>query len=123
MRHEIPTHLNVEDRAFYGLSARQVTYLTLGCASAYAAWTSALELPLAARLAPVAVCVLIALTLALVRPLGRSLEAWAFLGLRYLALPKRAVWRCAILDPVIDAQGEEGWAEWSPALAWSEEAV
>ena len=23
-RHEIPTHLNVEDRAFYGLSVRQV---------------------------------------------------------------------------------------------------
>ena len=65
----------------------------------------------------------LAMILALLRPLGRSLEAWAYLGLRYLALPKRAVWRCAILDPVIDAQGEEGWAEWSPALAWSEEAV
>lgn len=123
MRHEIPTHLNVEDRAFYGLSARQVTYLTLGCASAYAAWTSALELPLAARLAPVAVCVLIALTLALVRPLGRSLEAWAFLGLRYLALPKCAVWRCTTLDPVTNPQGNESWAEWSPQLAWPEEVI
>ena len=123
MRHEIPTHLNVEDRAFYGLSARQVTYLTLGCASAYTAWANALEMPMAARLVAVAVCLLLAMILALVRPLGRSLEAWAFLGLRYLALPKRAVWRCATLDPVLDAQGDEGWAEWSPTLAWSEEAA
>ena len=118
MRHEIPTHLNVEDRAFYGLSARQVTYLTLGCAGAYWAWTSALELPLAARLALVAACVLVALTLALLRPLGRSLETWAYLGLRYLALPRRAVWQSALLDPVIAAESDEGWAEWSPQLAW-----
>lgn len=123
MRHEIPTHLNVEDRAFYGLSARQVTYLTLGCASAYWAWSSALEMPLAARLVAVAACLLIAMTLALVRPLGRSLEAWAYLGLRYLTLPKRAVWRSTILESVAGAQGDEGWAEWSPTLAWSEEAA
>ena len=122
MRHEIPTHLNVEDRAFYGLSARQVTYLTLGCASAYAAWTSALEWPLTARLGLVFACLLAALTLALVRPLGRSLEAWAFLGLRYLALPKRAVWRPALLETLPASDTVEGWAEWTPQLAWPGEA-
>ena len=31
-RHEIPTHLNAEDRAFYGLTARQLMWLTVGCA-------------------------------------------------------------------------------------------
>ena len=123
MRHEIPTHLNVEDRAFYGLSARQVTYLTLGCASAYWAWTSALEMPLAARLVAVAACLLIAMTLALLRPLGRGLETWAYLGLRYLALPKRAVWQPALLEPLPSSDSGEGWAEWSPTLAWSEEAI
>ena len=123
MRHEIPTHLNVEDRAFYGLSARQVTYVTLGCASAYWAWTSALDLPLAVRLSAVALCFLVALTLALLRPLGRSLETWAYLGLRYLALPRRAVWQRALLDPAPDAESDEGWAEWSPQLAWQEVAA
>ena len=123
MRHEIPTHLNVEDRAFYGLSARQVTYLTLGCASAYWAWTSALDPPLAVRVSAVALCLLIAMTVALLRPLGRSLETWAYLGLRYLALPRRAVWQCALLDPVITSESGEGWAEWSPQLAWQEVAA
>ena len=122
MRHEIPTHLNVEDRAFYGLSARQVTYLTLGCASAYTAWANALEMPMAARLVAVAVCLLLAMILALVRPLGRSLEAWAFLGLRYLALPKRAVWRPALLETLPASDTLEGWAEWTPQLAWPGEA-
>ena len=122
-RHEIPTHLNVEDRAFYGLSIRQVMYLSVGFSGAYGLWNGWLDAPPAVRLGLALVGLLLAAALAFIRPYGRGLEDWAFVALRYLALPKTAVWRCAILDPVIDAQGEEGWAEWSPALAWSEEAV
>ena len=94
-RHEIPTHLNVEDRAFYGLSARQVTLLTVGCASAYAVWNQWLGLPLVLRLALVVACLAVALVLALVRPYGRSLDEWTFIALRYLSVPKTAVcmWR------------------------------
>ena len=38
LRHEIPTHLNVEDRALFGLSVRQLALLLAGCAAAYAAY-------------------------------------------------------------------------------------
>ena len=44
-RHEIPTHLDVEDRAFYGLTARQVMWLTVGCAGGYGLWAQWPDLP------------------------------------------------------------------------------
>ena len=43
-RHEIPTHLNVEDRAVYGLSVRQLTYLVAGCSGAYGVWSDGVGL-------------------------------------------------------------------------------
>ena len=39
-RHEIPTHLNVEDRAVYGLSVRQLTYLVVGSSGGYQLWSA-----------------------------------------------------------------------------------
>ena len=49
-RHQIPTHLNVEDRAIFGLTVRQVGYLVVGCAGAYNLWTQWPDWPDAARL-------------------------------------------------------------------------
>ena len=81
-RHEIPTHLNVEDKAFYGLSARQVMYLTVGFSSSYGLWNTLPDLALGLKLALVLACLLTALILALVRPYGRGLEDWGFVALR-----------------------------------------
>ena len=121
MRHEIPTHLGVEDRAFYGLSARQVTLLTVGCASAYAIWNQWASLPLPLHLAFVVTCLVIALTLALVRPNGRSLDEWAFIALRYLSVPKASVWQVAAVEMGEERTQAELWAEWTPQPAWREE--
>ena len=49
-RHEIPTHLNVEDKAFYGFSARQVMYVTVGLSGSYALWNQWPGVPLLLRL-------------------------------------------------------------------------
>jgi hypothetical protein len=93
LRHEIPTHLNVEDKAFYGLSVRQFTYLTVGLACAYGLWQQWPVLPMVLRLGLAAACLLAALTVALVRPHGRGLEERFFVLLHYLSIPRAAVWR------------------------------
>ena len=121
-RHEIPTHLNVEDKAFYGLSARQVMYLTVGFSGSYALWTAYPALPVGVRLALILVCVLAALTLALLRPHGRGLEDWLFIGLRYLVLPRVCHWQPRA-DDGRQANGDtERWADLTPTVAWREEA-
>lgn len=118
-RHEIPTHLNVEDKAFYGLSARQFTCLTVGLATSYGLWIQWPVLPVAARLALAAACFALAAALALVRPHGRGLEEWAFVALRYAALPKACVWRPGEPDPAAWRPAASHWAELSPLPAWA----
>lgn len=96
-RHEIPTHLNVEDKVFAGLTMRQLMTAAVGLGLAYGA-ASELPLPIPVRLvAAGAVLVAVAL-LALWRPADRPLEDWAFVLLRYWAVPRVAVWRPRRLD-------------------------
>ena len=106
-RHEIPTHLNVEDRAILGLTVRQLTVLTVGLSSGYALWSGWPELATGARAGLALACVLVGAALALVRPRGRGLEEWAFVALHYLATPKASTWRPREPDP----------AAWRPARA------
>lgn len=119
-RHEIPTHLNVEDKAFYGFSARQVMYLIVGLSGGYSIWTQWAALPVPIRVALIALWVAGALILALVRPHGRSLDEWAFVALHYLAAPKASVWRPREGEPEKAAELHRGWEELSPRLAWRE---
>jgi hypothetical protein len=120
-RHEIPTHLNVEDKAFFGLSVRQVMYLTSGLAGAYALWSQWPDLPAVARLGPAAACVLQALAFALVRPRGRGLEEWAFVALHYAATARASVWRPREPDPADWRPSGARWEELAPRLAWEGE--
>jgi hypothetical protein len=121
LRHEIPTHLNVEDKAFLGLSARQLMHLVVGLAGAYAAWSQWPDWPGGARIALAGAIVLGAAIVALVRPGDRALEEWAIVALRYWATPKRAVWRRA--EPVAAdwRPAEAAWAELAPRVAWTED--
>ena len=91
-RHEIPTHLNVADKAFGGLTMRQLLSAAIGLALAYGA-ASDLPLLLAGRLGMAAVVLAGTLLLVLCRPGGRPAEDWAFVLLRYWATPRVAVWR------------------------------
>jgi hypothetical protein len=119
-RHEIPTHLNVEDRAVYGLSVRQLTFLIAGASSGYAAWSEWPDLPVELRAAAAALCVLLAATFALLRPGARPLEEWAFAALHHAATPKRALWRVAEPDPADWRPTAAAWAELAPRAAWAE---
>lgn len=119
-RHEIPTHLDVEDRAFYGLTIRQVMELTVGAAGGYSLWNQWPDLLIPIRATLVAGPLVLALTFALLRPAGRPLDEWIFIALHHLALPKRTVWRVRELDSADWHSGGIDWEELKPELAWQE---
>ena len=117
-RHEIPTHLNVEDKAFFGLSVRQVSYLVSGLSAGYALWNQWPELPVALRLGLPAATFLAALAFALLRPGRRGLEEWVFVVLHYVATPKASTWRPAEPTPADWRPRKTAWAELTPRPAW-----
>jgi hypothetical protein len=119
-RHEIPTHLAVEDRLVLGLSARQAMYLIAAVAGGYSAWNEATALPSELRLGLAALCLLLGAALALVRPAGRGLDEWLFVVLHYLATPKRCGWRPRDPDPADWRPRASLFAEHAPAVAWRE---
>ncbi len=120
-RHEIPTHLNIEDRALYGLTIRQVMYLTVGAAGGYELWNQWPALPLLVRALLIAPPLVLALIFALVRPHGRSLDDWLFVALHYVAVPKVSVWRPCEPEPEHGRRDGAGWEELAPQIAWQEE--
>jgi len=128
-RHEIPTHLNVEDRVALGLSVRQVLYLLVGLASAYGAWNQWDALPDGARAALAATCLVVAAAVALCRPGQRGLDEWVIAVLRYVTIPKRAVWRArtaaepgtkASVCAAPRAGDAAAWGAWGEEGAWEE---
>jgi hypothetical protein len=90
-RHEIPTHLEVEDKLLGPLTSRDALVALVGASAAYGLATSP-ALPEGIRLGLAAAVALVALTFALVKVRGRPLEGWLFAGLVYLGLARRAVW-------------------------------
>jgi PrgI family protein len=136
-QHEIPTHLNVEDKVLLGLTVRQLLYLMVGCSLGYGLAShgvaehalgalvggQAPRLAEYARLALAGACVLLAAAFALVRPLGRSLEEWLVAGACYVATPRRATWQppAARASDWVPASGD--WQELAPALDWPAETT
>jgi hypothetical protein len=120
-RHEIPTHLNVEDKAFGGMTMRQLMTLAVGLGLAYGA-ASGLPLPVPAQ-ATIAVLVLAGVAVAaLWRPGGRPFEDWAFVLLRYWAMPRLAVWRRR--HPSTAPRASQGRFEvMLPALDWLDSSI
>ena len=118
--HEISTHLDVEDKLLFGLTARQFLYLVVGCSLAYGVWQQP-TLAEGVRLGLAAVCGVFALSLALVRPLGRPLEEWIVAGVFYAASPRQASWRPREPRPADWRLPGSGWQELTPDLAWAED--
>ena len=122
--HEIPTHLEVEDKLLLGLTARQFLYLVVGCSLAYGVWQQpALADGVRAGLAIASG--LCAAVVALVRPLGRPLEEWVVAGVFYAASPRQSTWRPR--EPLLTdwRLPSGGWQELAPELelAWAEDSA
>ncbi|MDI6857191.1 MAG: PrgI family protein [Dehalococcoidia bacterium] len=121
-RHEIPTHLNVEDKAFTGLTMRQLMTAAVGLGLAYGA-ASELPAPILVRLAAVGVVLVAVALLALWRPADRPMEDWAFVLLRYWAVPRVAVWRPRRLDLDEKAEPRPAYEVLVPEPAWMERSA
>jgi hypothetical protein len=128
--HEVPTHLDVQDRALLGLTVRQVLCLASAAACSYGLWSRWPALPVGLRLGLAALCVGLGLVLALVRPGGRGLGEWALAALRYAGAPRRCVWRpvpAAVWGVPPAGAGPSPWEEaaagagpWGRPAAWTE---
>lgn len=91
-RHEVPTHLNIEDKAFAGLTMRQPMVAIIGLALALRGNDRSAA---AGARAPGsgAAALLWTAAFTLWQPAGRSLKEWAFVLLRYASVPRVVVWR------------------------------
>jgi len=119
-RHEIPTHLNVEDKAFAGLTMRQLMTAAVGLGLAYGA-VSEPPVPLPLRLIAAGLVLAAVALVALWRPAGRPLEDWAFVLLRYWSIPRIAVWRPREVPVEVDGTSP-GYEVVVPEPTWSESA-
>ena len=118
--HEVPTHLDVEDKVLFGLSVRQFLYLLVGSSATYATWEQLALTSPGLRLAAAGACVVLTLAFALVRPAGRALEDWLVAALFYAATPHRNTWRPAEPD-VADWRPERAsWHALEPSPVWAE---
>jgi hypothetical protein len=116
-RHEIPTHLAVEDRPLAGLTMPQLLVLLVGGCAGYLTWQGAAFLPTSVRLAVVGAALVVGAAAALFRPHGQSLLAWALVVLRYLALPRVCLWRAGATPS--GAEPGQGMLPLAPVLAWA----
>lgn len=102
--HEIPTHLQVEDKLVFGLTARQILVLALAACLAYLGFQQTyLDLPgfggrevlLPLRITLGIVPLVGGVIITFVRVLGRPLEQWAMVWWRYQTIPHRYLWQGA----------------------------
>ena len=118
-RHEIPTHLNVEDRAFYGLSVRQFTDCIAGLAGSYSLWNQTESWAPGPRLLLVGLSLLLTAAVVLLKPCGRRLDQWLFAALLYLLAPKVTTWRRPAPSRDEWRRTANGsWADLEPQLSW-----
>ncbi len=99
--HVNPTQLSAPEKLLWGLTARQLFILALGCSLGYRLWAQCAFLlayglaGFGTRLLLASLPVLLALALATIQLGGRSLEIWAILLLRFWGKQKQAVW-CSV---------------------------
>jgi hypothetical protein len=119
--HEVPTHLNVEDRVLFGLTVRQFLYMLVGSSVAYTLWEQSAGLSDVVRIALCALCVGITLAFALARPADRPLEEWMAVALVYATSPRQSTWQLPEPEPTSWRPTAGGWQELAPSLSWAED--
>jgi hypothetical protein len=118
--HEVPTHLNVEDKVLFGLTVRQFLYMLVGSSAAYTLWDQLAMLGTPVRAGLAGVCVALTLAFALLRLADRSLEEWLAAALVYFNSPRRAVWQPLEPDPADWYPRSLAWQELAPSPSWVE---
>jgi len=121
LHHEVPTHLNVEDRVVFGLTVRQFLYMLVGSSATYTMWDQSVSLSLALRVSMAFICVSITLGFALLRPADRPLEEWLAAAAVYFASARSSTWQPREPDPGSWRTAGASWQELAPALSWAED--
>ena len=97
--HKVPTHMSLPDKVVFGLTARQLMLLLIGCSLGYNLWLhlSALEvfalLGQVLRIAITTIPAGVAAALALISVADRPLEVWLLVLVRYWQRPRVYLWR------------------------------
>src|SRR5713226_9179575 len=97
--HKVPTHMSMPDKVVFGLTARQLLILLIGCSASYDLWLQlhALNpytaLGLIVRVGIAVLPAVVATALALISVAGRPLEVWSLVLFRYWQQPQTYVWR------------------------------
>jgi hypothetical protein len=97
--HKVPTHMSLPDKVVFGLTARQLLLLLIGCSLGYNLWVHldvfvAFALPgqglrIGLALLPAG----IAVALAFIAVADRPLEVWLLVLVRYWQRPQVYLWR------------------------------
>jgi hypothetical protein len=119
--HEVPTHLNVEDRVVFGLTVRQFLYVLVGSSATYSLWEQTAWLADPLRVTVAVFTIAITLLFALWRPADRPLEEWLAAACVYVASPNAATWQPAEPSPSDWLPSGPTWQELSPSLTWAAE--
>src|SRR5262249_9372108 len=110
-----------EDKVVLGLTVRQFLYMLVGSSVTYTLWEQSAGFADAARIIIGAVCVLVTLAFALLRPADRPLEEWLAAALGFAASPRRSIWQPVEPEPADWRPSAGGWQELAPSLSWAED--
>jgi hypothetical protein len=92
--HQTPTHVDTEDRYLFGLTGRQFLVAIISLILAYGVWDwIGAGWPTVVRFVPAALVALVGLSMAFLRPGGRSFWEYLFVRLRAAIVPRISVWR------------------------------
>ncbi len=97
--HKVPTHISLPDKVVFGLTARQLLLLLIGCSLGYNLWVhfgmlAAFALP--AQVLRIEIALVpagVAVALAFITVADRPLEVWLLVLVRYWQRPQVYLWR------------------------------
>jgi PrgI family protein len=123
--HKVPTHMSLPDKVVFGLTARQLLLLLIGCSLGYNLWLHLGVLEALALLGKVLRIVLalipaaIAATLAMIYVADRPLEVWLLVLVRYWQRPRIYLWRSLRLSTQQQSTRERDHAPQPVEAVWS----
>src|SRR5258708_3720624 len=97
--HTVPTHISLTDKVVFGLTARQLLLLLIGCSLGYNFWlhlSMLVAFALLGQVLRIGIALVpagIAVALAFIAVADRPLEVWLLVLVRYWQRPRVYLWR------------------------------
>ena len=124
---KVPTHMSLPDKVVFGLTARQLLLLLIGCSLGYNLWLhlGALEaLELIGQVLRIGLALVpagVAAALALISVADRPLEVWLLVLVRYWQRPRVYLWRTLRISKQQKQKGEYDRNPHLTEAVWSNE--